>query len=140
MPVSASAISITALLPELVLAAAGCAVLLVAQARRKAVRRTVPWVTLGGIVAAILVLKSSQYWGAPPAQDVINGGLAFENLAGFVRLGALIFGVLRKELTLIMLATLFGTTNFALVMTPVQMIDFTLVVMLYIPCVATIGA
>ncbi len=53
---------------------------------------------------------------------------------------ALIFGVLRKELTLIMLATLFGTTNFALAMTPVQMIVFTLVVMLYIPCVATIGA
>jgi len=53
---------------------------------------------------------------------------------------ALIFGVLRKELTLIMLATLFGTTNFAQVMTPVQMIVFTLVVMLYIPCVATIGA
>jgi len=48
--------------------------------------------------------------------------------------------VLRKELTLIMLATLFGTTNFAQVMTPVQMIVFTLVVMLYIPCVATIGA
>jgi ferrous iron transport protein B len=39
-----------------------------------------------------------------------------------------------------MLATLFGTTNFALVMTPVQMVVFTLVVMLYIPCVATIGA
>ena len=53
---------------------------------------------------------------------------------------ALIFGVLRKELTLIMLGTLFGTTNFAQVMTPVQMIVFTLVVMLYIPCVATIGA
>jgi ferrous iron transport protein B len=53
---------------------------------------------------------------------------------------ALIFGVLRKELTLIMLASLFGTTNFALVMTPAQMIVFTLVVMLYIPCVATIGA
>jgi ferrous iron transport protein B len=53
---------------------------------------------------------------------------------------ALIFGVLRKELTLIMLATLFGTTNFALVMTPAQMIVFTLVVMLYIPCIATIGA
>ncbi len=53
---------------------------------------------------------------------------------------ALIFGVLRKELTLIMLATLFGTANFAQVMTPVQMVVFTLVVMLYIPCVATIGA
>jgi len=53
---------------------------------------------------------------------------------------ALIFGVLRKELTLIMLATLLGTTNFALVLTPVQMVVFTLVAMLYIPCVATIAA
>jgi ferrous iron transport protein B len=53
---------------------------------------------------------------------------------------ALIFGVLRKELTLIMLGTLLGTTNFAQVMTPAQMIVFTIVVMLYIPCIATIGA
>ncbi|MCK5592898.1 ferrous iron transport protein B, partial [Candidatus Bathyarchaeota archaeon] len=55
---------------------------------------------------------------------------------------ALIFGVLRKELTLIMLATLFGTTNFAQVPNfgPVQMIVFTLVAMLYIPCIATIAA
>ena len=52
----------------------------------------------------------------------------------------LIFGVLRKELTLIMLATLLGTTNFAQVLTPVQMIVFTLVTMLYIPCIATIAA
>jgi ferrous iron transport protein B len=52
----------------------------------------------------------------------------------------LIFGVLRKELSLVMLGALLGTTNFALVLTPVQMIVFTLVTMLYIPCVATIGA
>jgi len=55
---------------------------------------------------------------------------------------ALIFGVLRKELTLIMLATLLlkpGQT-FAVVLTPVQMIVFTLVTMLYIPCIATIAA
>jgi ferrous iron transport protein B len=52
----------------------------------------------------------------------------------------LIFGVLRKELTLIMLATLMGTTNFAQVLTPVQMIVFTLVAMFYIPCIATIAA
>jgi len=52
----------------------------------------------------------------------------------------LIFGVLRKELTLIMLATLLGTTNFAQVLTPVQMIVFTLVAMLYIPCISTITA
>jgi ferrous iron transport protein B len=55
---------------------------------------------------------------------------------------ALIFGVLRKELTLIMLADLFGTTNFAQVPNfgPVQMIVFALVTMLYIPCIATIAA
>jgi len=53
---------------------------------------------------------------------------------------ALIFGVLRKELTLVMLVTLFAPIPLADAMTPVQMIVFTLVVMLYIPCVATIGA
>jgi len=54
----------------------------------------------------------------------------------------LIFGVLRKELTLIMLATLLKTTNFAEVpgFGPVQMVVFTLVTMFYIPCVATISA
>ncbi|MDH5734317.1 MAG: ferrous iron transporter B, partial [Candidatus Bathyarchaeota archaeon] len=55
---------------------------------------------------------------------------------------ALIFGVLRKELTLIMLATLFETADFAQVPNfgPVQMIVFTLVTMFYIPCIATIAA
>jgi ferrous iron transport protein B len=52
----------------------------------------------------------------------------------------LIFGVLRKELTLIMLATLLGTTNFGQVLTPVQIVTFTLVTMFYIPCIATIAA
>ena len=52
----------------------------------------------------------------------------------------LIFGVLRKELTLVMLATLMGTANFATVLTPTQMIVFAIVVMYYIPCVATIAA
>jgi ferrous iron transport protein B len=52
----------------------------------------------------------------------------------------LIFGVLRKELSLVMLGALLGTTNFALVLSPVQMVVFTLVAMLYIPCIATVAA
>ena len=52
----------------------------------------------------------------------------------------LMFGVLRKELSLAMLAALLGTTNFAQVLSPVQMVVFTLVAMLYIPCIATIAA
>ncbi len=51
----------------------------------------------------------------------------------------LIFGVLRKELTLILLASIMGTTNFALILTPAQMFVFAFVVMLYVPCIATIA-
>jgi len=39
-----------------------------------------------------------------------------------------------------MLATLMKTTNFAQVLTPIQMVVFTLVAMFYIPCIATIAA
>jgi ferrous iron transport protein B len=55
----------------------------------------------------------------------------------------LIFGVLRKELSLITLATLPGwTTDFSQVQGfgPIQMVVFTLVAMLYIPCISTIAA
>jgi ferrous iron transport protein B len=51
----------------------------------------------------------------------------------------LIFGVLRKELTLILLASMMGTNNFALILTPAQMFVFAFVVMTYIPCIATIA-
>jgi len=51
----------------------------------------------------------------------------------------LIFGILRKELTLILLAERAGTSlNQAL--TPVQMIVFGLVTMIYVPCISTIAA
>jgi ferrous iron transport protein B len=53
---------------------------------------------------------------------------------------ALIFGLLRKELALIMLAAYAGTTNFALIMSPAQMFVFTLVMVIYLPCVATLAA
>jgi ferrous iron transport protein B len=52
----------------------------------------------------------------------------------------LIFGVLRKELTLIMLATFYQTANFSKVLTPQQIFIFGFVTMIYIPCVATIAA
>jgi len=51
----------------------------------------------------------------------------------------LIFGILRKELTLILLASLLGTSNFASILSPVQMFVFAFVVMVYVPCIATIS-
>jgi ferrous iron transport protein B len=50
----------------------------------------------------------------------------------------LIFGIVRKELTILTLAVIFGTTNFAAIMSPVQLIVLALVSMLYIPCISVI--
>lgn len=50
----------------------------------------------------------------------------------------LLFGIVRKEFTLLMLVTLFGT-NLAAVLHPVQFIILALVSMLFIPCLATMS-
>ncbi len=52
----------------------------------------------------------------------------------------LIFGIFRKELSLVMLGQALGSMNFDNLLTPVQMISFTVFVMFYIPCLATLGA
>lgn len=52
---------------------------------------------------------------------------------------ALVFGILRKEMALQILAVLAGTANFAAVLTPVQMYEFAVITTIYIPCVATIA-
>ncbi len=51
----------------------------------------------------------------------------------------LIFGILRKELTLILLSSVLGDQNLANVLTNDQMVVFATVSMLYIPCIATIA-
>jgi len=51
----------------------------------------------------------------------------------------LIFGIFRKELSLIMLFQALGTTQVASVLSAGQMMTFTLFVIFYIPCVATIA-
>jgi ferrous iron transport protein B len=93
------------------------------------------------IIAGSLVIKFAEVMDLlEPIADIMSPitvtWLGLPLMAGI----ALIFGILRKELTLIMLATLFAPTPLANAMTPVQMIVFTLVAMLYIPCIATIGA
>jgi ferrous iron transport protein B len=51
----------------------------------------------------------------------------------------LIFGILRKELILVMLAAYMGTSNFSDALTPTQMITLAVVSMFYVPCIATIS-
>jgi len=51
----------------------------------------------------------------------------------------LIFGILRKELSLVMLSQALGTTNFSLALTTTQMAVYATFVMFYIPCLATLA-
>jgi len=51
-----------------------------------------------------------------------------------------ILGILRKEAAVVLLAGVAGTVDIPSVMSPVQMFVFCLVMMLYIPCIATITA
>ena len=51
----------------------------------------------------------------------------------------LIFGILRKELSMLMLFQALGTTNISSVMSSTQILVFTLFVVFYIPCLATLG-
>lgn len=52
----------------------------------------------------------------------------------------LLFGILRKELSMIMLFQAMHTTELATVMTSLQMIVFTIFTIYYMPCIGTMGA
>jgi ferrous iron transport protein B len=93
------------------------------------------------IVAGSFVVKLAEAYGLlePVANALSPITVAWLGLPAITGI-TLIFGVLRKELTLVMFASLLGITNFAQVLTPVQMVVFTLVTMFYIPCIATIAA
>lgn len=52
----------------------------------------------------------------------------------------LIFGIFRKELSLLMLRQALNVTDFSAALDPVQMITFTVFVVFYIPCLATLAA
>ncbi|MCK5766770.1 MAG: ferrous iron transport protein B [Candidatus Atribacteria bacterium] len=51
----------------------------------------------------------------------------------------LLFGILRKELSMLMLIQAIGTSNVISVMSATQIMTFTIFIIFYIPCVATIA-
>ncbi|AEM77742.1 ferrous iron transport protein B [Thermoanaerobacter wiegelii] len=99
------------------------------------------YVALPIIVAGSLVLEIFKYTGIFKyvtylTDPIVVKWLGLPSIVGIV----LIFGILRKELTLIMLLTLSGTSHITEILSPKQMIVFGVVTMLYIPCIATIAA
>jgi len=89
------------------------------------------------IIAGSVVIESLRVFGVldmmvTVMSPLITGWLGLPAVTGI----PLIFGILRKELTLILLSSLIPLES----LTPVQMIVFSLVTMIYIPCIATIAA
>jgi len=97
-------------------------------------------------IAFPLLLLGSAFLGVADALGLLS---LFQNFVEPISVGllglpafaatALVFGILRKEMALQILAVLAGTANFAAVMTPVQMYQFAVITTIYIPCVATIA-
>jgi ferrous iron transport protein B len=87
-----------------------------------------------------IILRGVEIFGLlGPLDNLLSpitvGWLGLPPISGIL----LIFGVMRKELTLVMLAALSGTTDFASILTSNQMIVFAVVTMFYVPCLATIA-
>lgn len=97
-------------------------------------------------IAFPLLLLGSAFLGIADALGLLS---IFQNFVEPISVGllglpafaatALVFGILRKEMALQILAVLAGTANFAAVMTPVQMYQFAVITTIYMPCVATIA-
>jgi ferrous iron transport protein B len=98
---------------------------------------TVAWPLLIGSSAVLGLLEWLH------ADAVVNTVLAPLTVAALGLPAAvgvsLVFGVLRKELTLVMLVQALGTAQVASVMTTGQLMTFTLFVVFYVPCVATVA-
>ncbi|MBI3646678.1 MAG: ferrous iron transport protein B [Acidobacteriales bacterium] len=92
------------------------------------------------LIAGSVVLALAEHWHLDRA---IN--LAFSPLTRSLGLPlavgtTLVFGLLRKEMSMIMLVQALGTTNISQVMSAGQIVTFTIFVMFYVPCIATIAA
>jgi ferrous iron transport protein B len=97
-------------------------------------------------IAFPLLLAGSAFLGVADALGLLS---IFQDFVEPVSVGllglpafaatALVFGILRKEMALQILAVLAGTADFAAVMTPVQMYQFAVITTIYMPCVATIA-
>jgi ferrous iron transport protein B len=92
-----------------------------------------PIIIAGSVVIEALSLSGLMNYIVEAASPLTSGWLGLPPAAGI----PLIFGVLRKELTLILLSEIIKPLR---TLSNIQMIVFALVTMIYIPCLATIAA
>jgi ferrous iron transport protein B len=96
-----------------------------------------PIIVAGSLIIEALALSGFIDYIVNASEFLISGWLGLPPVAGI----PLIFGVLRKELALILLENALAQQGMVLTdLNAIQMIVFSLVVMIYIPCIATIAA
>lgn len=95
-----------------------------------------PAIIIAGIIIKALYLTGILNIVASFLKPITVSWLGLPEAMGIL----LIFGILRKELILILLATILGTTNFGGVLTNTQILTLTVVSILYIPCISTMIA
>ncbi len=94
-----------------------------------------PLVVISGVVIQAINLA-----GWMPAISSVLGPITVDWLGLPAITGIiLIFGILRKELILVMLAAYLGSENLSTILTAQQMITLAIVSMFYVPCIATIS-
>lgn len=92
------------------------------------------------LIGGSALLGLADYWHGDrflnAALSPLTGVLGLPSTVGVT----LIFGVLRKELTMVMLVQALGTTNLHAVLTTAQILTFTVFVTFYVPCLASLAA
>jgi len=91
-----------------------------------------PIIIAGSVIIEALAISGLMYNIINAMSPFFEGWLGLPSITGI----PLIFGILRKELTLILLSELIPLES----LTHVEMIVFSLVTMIYVPCIATIAA
>ncbi|HDP37035.1 MAG TPA: ferrous iron transporter B, partial [Candidatus Atribacteria bacterium] len=92
------------------------------------------------LIAGSTVLSLLQYFKADNYINQFFSPLTSSLLGLPIVVGTtLIFGILRKELSMLMLIQAIGTSNVAAVMSMTQIMTFTIFVIFYVPCIATIA-
>jgi ferrous iron transport protein B len=95
-----------------------------------------PFIIGGSILLQFLSVTGLIWVIADFMTPLTSSWLGLPSMAGI----PLVFGIVRKELTLVLLADLAGTFDFSKILTPVQMLVFAIVTMIYFPCLATMAA
>jgi ferrous iron transport protein B len=95
-----------------------------------------PVLIVASVIMGVLENLGVNTWVNSALAPMTTGLLGLPQAVGVT----LFFGILRKELSLVMLFQALGTSDVTSVLTAAQLLTFTLFVTFYVPCISTLAA